>query len=406
MKARRYTKKTFGYLDVVGGVADVGLLSAKVLDTDGSTVVTLTSTASLLLPDLYVTEEWLPSDVGNYTVTWAYNGTVLRSDQLTVSLDPTGDAIYDRPADYTLVRAAGDTVYGRIVDASDQEILAQTAAPFVADLGGYRLDDITISNERDVYLVWLVDDGGLSPVAMQPISVFSPRGKMLAKFTFSMTGEFNPAAVVDASVVVSVRGAPDDVVLRLVTDSQGTCEDYLDPGDYTATLFKDGEVFSLNNFHFSVVDTRATAVDPETVDPTNTYNFTTRSLRVSDTTPANPLDMCRVYGDFFGMTGRPMAGLQVSFTPVGYPSSLPNGLLVWDRPIVAETDGSGHFEVDVVQGITVRMDIQPLGITRVIGVPSGDDALNPVDVRTLVSATPDQYTIAEAGLPAAPRRTL
>ena len=129
------------------------------------------------------------------------------------------------------------------------------------------------------------------------------------------------------------------------------------------------------------------------------------SLSPTYTDPVSPADLCTVYATLYMMDGKPLANAAVHVRLIQAPQ-LYSGTGVFDTNKVYKTDANGRVEFDLVQGIKVEVSIAPLSLRRTIEVPSGDDAVEKVNLLTLLSGSDDVFDIISPTVPAAPRRTL
>ena len=82
-----------------------------------------------------------------------------------------------------------------------------------------------------------------------------------------------------------------------------------------------------------------------------------------------------------------------------------NGTTVYDSQLYFKTDSNGRASFELIQGLEVEVAIPPLGLRRIITVPSDDEAAVPVNLFTLLSAAKDLFDIQKPQIQKAPRRT-
>lgn len=140
------------------------------------------------------------------------------------------------------------------------------------------------------------------------------------------------------------------------TNTSGQKSFALDPGTYTIMGYLPG---------YSFTDT--------TVTVTNTNGATQQTLTfstvgISVTPPTSP-NLCRVYADFVKQSGAAVSGFRISVTNLFDPPNA-QGLSVIEKVTTYTTNTAGHVEMDLVQGLTVRISLLGTSITRDVVIPS------------------------------------
>lgn len=126
----------------------------------------------------------------------------------------------------------------------------------------------------------------------------------------------------------------------------------IEPGDFDST---DG---------LSVLLTGRDGLDPPVVP-------VLRTLRVSPPRPrftAADLPCTTVCGRIMTLDHRPRVKAQLNFR-VQQPPLAIGGIAITGEQITVETDEKGHFEVDLVTGANVAVQIQAINYNRIIVVP-------------------------------------
>ena len=140
------------------------------------------------------------------------------------------------------------------------------------------------------------------------------------------------------------------------TDTLGKRVFNLDPGTYKVSGFLPG--YSFTDATLTVTDTSG--------GTEQSLTFSTASITV--TAPASP-DLCRVYADFIKQDGTAVSGFKVSVTNLFDPVSS-QGLTVIEKETIYTSNTSGHVEMDLYQGLKVRISLIGSSITRDVVIPS------------------------------------
>lgn len=139
------------------------------------------------------------------------------------------------------------------------------------------------------------------------------------------------------------------------TDVSGVASVFLDPGTYTARIFKPG---------VSVVDQLFEVVDTGGLTP---QEFELECESVLAPPPASP-HLCRLYADFISLDGLPFENFKLSVENL-YDPVASQGLAVVEKSRQYVTDAAGHVEFDVVRGTKVRVTFVTSPLARKIRVP-------------------------------------
>ena len=194
-------------------------------------------------------------------------------------------------------------------------------------------------------------------------------------------------------------------VAQSTTDAQGDARLELSPGDYTCSLIKAGVVYSTNNQTFTVINSRTTEPDDALARTAfQAFQIQTESLSPTLSDNAPSVDMCTLYARLYTMEGNPMPHVSMQVTLRDKAKILSGGMVAGGQRVF-RTDHNGYVEFSLVQGVEIDVTIAPLGFRRVVTVPSGDDAVDPVDIYALMLESGDLLDIQRPNIPAAPRRT-
>lgn len=396
MKARLGSNKTLFFFDADAVVADPSLLTAQV--KSGATVVaTLTFSATSPVPNLYRSSNLLLSRTGQYEVVFLYNGTAQQSDYLEVDVNPITDYPIGQSVSLKLPIAgigAGATITARIVTAGGT-VGSPISAPYVSGAAAYQAPN-TFAAAGDYCVVWLQVIASVpTPIRADAAYVLVPTGR--EKVLFVAGDGHNPNTslpYVSTKLVVS-DAETGGWVAQTVTNSSRQAMLELAPGQYVATLVKAPYIYSINNFAFSVGGTP--------VEQTIQLHAPALSVTVSPEQQVAPV--CRLFADLYRMTGQPLANAVVRVSLINRPQ-LFSGTPVMDTDLAFRTDCHGHVEFDLVQGVQIEVSVAPLSLRRIVTVPSGLAAADPVNLMTLMSAASDLFDIVAPVLPAAAKRSL
>jgi len=91
-----------------------------------------------------------------------------------------------------------------------------------------------------------------------------------------------------------------------------------------------------------------------------------------------PASFCTVMGTVCNLDGTPNSDVQVratiESTEVDQGGQLTSSVGVTSAPIVAFTDDSGFFAIDLLQGARVRLQIPSINLRKIILVPTESSA--------------------------------
>lgn len=395
MKAKLGSNKTLFFFDSGAVVVNPTLLTAQV--KSGATVVaTLTFSTTPAVPNLYRSSSLLISKAGQYEVVFLYNGVAQLSDYLEVDVNPITDYPIGQAVNLKLPSAGigiNATITARIVTASGT-VTNPISAPYSSAVAAYQAP-YTFTTANDYCVIWFQAINNVpTPIRADALFVVVPTGR--EKVVFVAGDGANPNTslpyVSTKLVVTDTAGA---WVAQAVTNASRQATLELAPGDYRATLVKSPYVYSVNNFNFTVNTT-----------PTNqTIQLNTGALSVTVSPEQQVAPVCRLYADLYRMTGQPLTNAVVRVALVDRPQ-LFSGTPVMDTDLAFHTDDHGHVEFDLVQGIRIEVSVAPLSLRRIVTVPSGQAAANPVNLMTLMAAAPDLFDIIAPQLPAAAKRSL
>tara|TARA_Y100001973_G_scaffold106820_1_gene188382 strand:+ start:17036 stop:18016 length:981 start_codon:yes stop_codon:yes gene_type:complete len=166
----------------------------------------------------------------------------------------------------------------------------------------------------------------------------------------------NSNAVVP-SVALNVYNADKTAFITFgTTNTLGQKSFALDPGTYTVMGYLPG--YSFTDASVTVSDTNGATQQ----------SLTFSSAGISITPPTTP-GLCRVYADFVNQSGAAVSDFRISVTNLFDPPSA-QGLSVIEKVTHYKTNASGHVEMDLVQGLTVRIALLSTSITRDVVIPS------------------------------------
>ena len=414
MKVKLGNQAVLPFFDSSSAIGTEAFVVA-VVDPNGDAVSTVDLTAVGDVPDLYISEEVLFSLVGQYVATYTYGDdadTIVLTKTIDVGKDPVSD--YPRAEAVTVAvdqRVAGgdsETVELLIIDSDSAEFLAAEEAAYDADRSDYSTS-ATFSVAGQYFLVWTKDDGGGNQLPFQvvPLLILTPSGAETVTLTAATEEGNNGQPHTATTVVVATSGGVH--VEATTTDIDGEAVVTLDPGSYIISLLKDGVVFTNNNFAVDILNTREISNEPifysASKSEAQVFQLVTASVTPTYTAPATPTDMCTLFADLYMMDGKPLIKANVHVRLIHTPLIF-SGTGVFDTNKTYKTDSNGHVEFDLVQGIKIEVSIAPLSLRRIIDVPTGDDAVDDVNLLTLLSGADDVFDIIAPEVPAAPRRSL
>jgi hypothetical protein len=415
MKIKLGTNAVLPFFDSTAVIA-LASFTVQVDDPSGATVATAGMTAVTDIPDLYLSEPVLFSKVGQYTLTYTYDVDVVKQSYVDVGAAPISD--YPRAVPTTLrldqreVGGPAETVTVQVIDQAGDTAFGPTNAPYVAGASGYEVAH-TFLNQEQYFIVWFTG-APATPFSMEPALVLTPAGAETCRFTVATLEGNNGQPHIGTTVLASLSDGT--AVAQALTDIEGEAVLNLDPTNYVISLEKSGVVFSKNNFTLEVINSREISSDPLLYSPEATeiqaFQIITGSFTPTFTAPISPAPMCQMFADIYRMSGKPLSHANVQVRLLHTPQ-LFSGVAVFDTQATYRTDGSGHVEFMLVQGVKIEVIIAPLSLRRIITVPKGDDAVDPntgqyipINLIDLMSNADDVFDIIKAEIPAAPRRTL
>ena len=135
-----------------------------------------------------------------------------------------------------------------------------------------------------------------------------------------------------------------------------------------------------------------------------TYHLITDSFEPTLSDPLDDADMCTLYASIYRMDGEPLAHAPIHIRMLTKPQ-LYSGTTVYDSQLHFNTDSNGQVKFRLIQGLKIEVAVPPMGLRRIITVPSGDDAAEDVNLFTLLSEANDLFDIQKPQIQTAPRRT-
>lgn len=400
MKARLSTSKVLHFFDS-GSEIGGGTFLAKIKDSDGVEAFSLAMTQVTGIPSLYLSEAFIPVEAGKFDVFYTEGETVVFRDTLEIG-QPLTDAALDTAVVMSLsAQEAGgndSTVTLAVLDASGDSIVADgeddpIPAAYDADYNAYTAE-VTFEEEGDYFLVWYKD--GVPHVAKSILAI-KPYGLENIRFYCATLEGNNGTPHIGTTVVVSKSTGPQ--VEIGVTDNAGQLDLQVPAGDYVISLVKSGITYSINNFTITVGDSIA-----ESLGPRQVYQVITESFEPTTSAPLSDAAMCTLFASIYKMDGSPLAYAPVHIRMLTKPQ-LYSGTTVYDSQLYFKTDSNGKVEFQLIQGIQIEVAVPPMGLRRIITVPSGEDAAEPVNLFTLMSEANDLFDIQKPQIQTAPRRT-
>lgn len=198
--------------------------------------------------------------------------------------------------------------------------------------------------------------------------------------------------VLVSSALVSVFNIHGGLVTQKKTNISGVASMVLEDGTYQVEIEKEGFRAPLTKL---VVSGSSAAV------------ITAIDLKIQ--APIPTLRLCRIYGHVIDMTGHPFIDADVLVEPVGvavraYVRQGGSGInplnqgVMRDKRAIRARNSDGYWEIDLVCGSIIRINIPSLGLIRMFRVPEVA-AINLADVRTdvtsasLGAATGERYPL-------------
>lgn len=399
MRAKLDIPRRLFWFDAQGAVVNPAQLTSVV--SFGGTPVNTALTWSALVdyPQSFVSSETTFTREGTYLVVLSYNAAVVSSFAVHVGQFVTPEYI---PADNSAYLSLSADSLGpaetitAVVISADSTHTDPIAAPYAPTKVAYvtSLDEYFPTSGAYAVL-WLQDVAG-TPVPLQQddVLVSAVAGKESLQVIVRADDTVYGSPIGGVTVVFT----DSDGVAKAqeVTDGNGKCTASLAPGAYTLSLIKSSYVFTKNNFTYTVVNTEAESWVNRAYLVTG-YTIPTVSA------VSSPASTCTIYARLYTLEGKPLhhADVQVALMSYGQVFALGG---IFDTKRVYTTDSNGYVEFALAQGATVEVSIAPVGVRRIITVPSGADAVAPVDLLSLLSAASDLFDIIRpSGIPA-PRR--
>ena len=400
MKSRLGAEKVLHFFDDGIGVGG-GTFIARVAKLDGTVVVELGMTQVVTTPALYLSDSFTTSEVGKFDIFFVLNDAVVARDSMDVG-QPLSDAPLgeDVIVSYDATEAGGalETVTLYAFDSAGNNALpegedAPLDAPYDAAYNAYTAT-LSFDTEGDFFLVWTKDN---VPVAAQSVLALKPYGLENIRFYCATLLGNNGTPHIETTIVVS--DSDGDQIDIGKTDEGGALDLQAPPGDYTVSVVKAGVVYSINNFSITVGDSIY-----EGLGPRQTYQLITNSFEPTLSDPQDNASMCELFASIYKMDGSSLAHAPIHVRMISSPQ-LFDGTTVYDSQLFFKTDSNGRCSFELIQGLDVEVSIPPLGLRRIITVPSGADAAEPVNLFTLLSEARDLFDIQKPQIQKAPRRT-
>lgn len=400
MKARISHGKVLHFFDSGSEVADQAFV-AKLYDPEGSHVVDLAMNQVTEVPSLYLSDSYTPETAGHWNVFFEYDGSVIYSERLEVG-QPLSDVPLDEEVTEVLPAQTaggdGETITAYIMNSSGETIVDDDdddplPCAYDADYNGY-LTPFTCEDEDDYFIVWTKDG---TPIAAKSVFAIKPYGLENVRF-FAATLEGNNGTPHTFTTVVVSRSNGTQVEIG-VTDAEGLLDLQVPVGTYVITLVKSGIAFSVNNFSITVGNSIA-----EDLGVRQSYHLLTGAFTPTVSSEQDKASMCTLFASIYKMDGSPLAHAPVHVRMLTKPQ-LYSGTTVYDSQLYFKTDSNGKVEFDLIQGLEIEVSIPPMGLRRIITVPSDDDAAEPVNLFTLLSDSKDLFDIQKPQIQTAPRRT-
>lgn len=397
MKAVVNKRRQLAWFDGGSSVADPAAVTGK-LYLDGQLVGTIASLdPDSTFPDLYCDTGYLFTSPGTYSLVILEDGTALDRVEITVSSIAGPDILLGATAPVSLAK---------LLYTGVGEPTAYTRSPSGVVAGPYAapLDNATASyvvSTAAAFLeegAWQIVWEDTSAVYVQDVWVGTQPGKELVNVIARSSIAPDSHKYVGATVIASDTNGVQLAVA--VTGADGGALMQLAPGEVVFSLVQDGVVFSSNNFHGTVTSTAATPA------ASNVFPLVTDAFYPTVTTPTTTAAMCELYATLFGANGVPLRYTDINITVIGYPL-LASGAMVVGTTMLYRTDSNGYVSFQLAQGAQVEIGIAAAALRRVITVPSGNDAVAPVNLLTLVNQNAfDVFAALTPTLPAAVKRTL
>jgi len=400
VKARLSTDKVLHFFDS-GSEIGGGTFLAIIQDSEGEEIHSLSMTQVTDIPSLYLSETFTPANAGTYNVFYTYDDSVVYRDTLDIG-QPLSDAPLDESVVASLPTQAvggdGETITLHILDATGTTVVEDgeddpIPAAYDADYNAYTAD-VTFEKEGDYFLIWAQDG---VPVQAKSIIVIKPYALENIRFYCATLEGNNGTPHIGTTIVVSTSGGTQVAIGS--TSVSGMLDTEAPAGTYVISIVKSGVTFSVNNFSITVGNSIAEGLEGRQV-----YHLVTDSFEPTLSDPLDSADMCTMYASIYRMDGTPLAHAPIHIRMLTKPQ-LYSGTTVYDSQLFFSTDSNGTVEFNLIQGLQVEVAVPPMGLRRIITIPSGDDAAEPVNLFTLLSEANDLFDIQKPQIQTAPRRT-
>jgi hypothetical protein len=384
----------------------------NVSDTDAITQLEL---KTILQADLSVAA---PGDL--LEVTWSDDDEIILS--VTAGNEGADSKLDLSAGTATLIDSLGlsklGTQGGELAVTGSDGISAQ--ALYSSESISYRAS-YEFVKEGDWFAAWYVADNvgdNPPPLLVESIWITKQTGLQPVKLIAGTGIQSGNNGKPHKSTTIVVSDADGKQIDQLVTNSIGEATVNLAPGEYVATLFKTGLVFSNNNFSLSVHGAGVAgdpffAKSPGGEDVQN-FQLITGTFEPTITENISPAPLCTLVADIYRMTGDPLRNATVQVHLLSRPEVF-SGVGVFDTQKAYFTDSNGHVELTLVQGVKVEVSIAPLSVRRIITVPTKDvteidgvvwDGESDVNLLTLLSDSEDVFDVLRPNIAPAPRRTM
>jgi hypothetical protein len=400
MKARLGTKKVLHFFDT-GSEVGASTFVATVTESDGTQVAELSMTQVTETPALYISSAYTPTEAGSLNVFYVYNDIVIGRESLDVGQPLTDAALStDTVFSYDALEAGGtaETLTLYVFDSAGKTAIPDgdddpISAVYDASYSGY-IATVSFDEEGDYFFVWAKDG---VPFDSTDVLVLKPYGLENIRFYCATLLGNNGTPHMETVTIVSKSDGEQVAIGQ--TDVSGLLNLQVPSGDYVVSILKSGVAYSVNNFNITVGDSIS-----EGLGPRQTFQLITNSFEPTTSDPQDDASMCELFVSIYRMDGSPLAHAPVHVRMISSPQ-LYNGTTVYDSQLFFKTDSNGRASFELIQGLKVEVAIPPLGLRRIITVPSGDDAAAPVNLFTLLSAAKDLFDIQKPQIQKAPRRT-
>jgi len=407
LEARLAKDRVLSWFDAGAAVANPSLLTGKVFKA-GVEVTTLAWTPVVDVPSVFLSQKIKLLVEGAYEVVVYYDNVAI--DTYPLNVGPTALADYPPLVAQTLklpksVAGANQTVSLKIIRSSTAGTSASIGAAYTAATATYNTSSTYTFPAVDTYvLVWYkVVNNIATPFFTQDVLVLSHVGK--ESVTFRVRNE-KAEAIVNTTVVVSTAAGVQ--VVQGTTGSDGAVVLDISPGEYVVSLLKASVVFTNNNFAVEVVDANAwfESGSMNALDKwNNKFYLTSNTFTPTVSPPPIELAKCELFATFYRMDGTPLPHADVQVGVMNGPQVF-SGTGAFDTRRLYKTDSNGYVSFSLLQGLTVEVLVTPIGLRRIIKVPSGADAAAPVNLLTLLGTAPDVFEIAKPNIGVAPKRSL